>query len=285
MARQFKYLNPEVQKHLDEVRIMSDNIRPGEGHNWIHNARGLQRHISNQRARKEEEKHEKLQEEIANEPLVDCEWAINIKRAFDTKTVNPRYGTEGFWLTFRVSHKHLPVPRELLMTHNEQVDQAFTMTKRQSILGGRIRVVLTLEALQDFFASYAPELVDEAEEILASEDHSQLVGRLQEQYGESPAVWEVPDLESEGEGELVVELTLEALQAFYSHYAPEKVDDAALILDNVQGQEMDLLEALQSEYGACPEFTFINNAPAPAVEARVRNVEHVDQVELQVEVD
>ena len=85
MARQFKYLNPEVQKHLDEVRIMSDNIRPGEGHNWIHNARGLQRHISNQRARKEEEKQEEdLFRRIHAQGAIPirCEMTIGITRLY-----------------------------------------------------------------------------------------------------------------------------------------------------------------------------------------------------------
>jgi hypothetical protein len=181
----------------------------------------------------------------------------------------------------------------MLLTEKEKEHTAFgnEMERRESVIGGRIRTVITLEALEDFYDIYAPEKVGSAAELLGRYAHGELVLLLKGKYGDSPAVWEVPELEKEvWEEHLrdhveyehddwdeiggstaeqleggVIELQLEALRKFYTIHAPEKVADAAIILENIRGRELVLIEALRNTYGAAPEYTQAHVIAAPAV--------------------
>jgi hypothetical protein len=191
-----------------------------------------------------------------------------------------------FWLTFNPSYEYLPVPEDMLLTEQQKEEEAFTMSERHSIIAGEIRTMMTVEALEDFYSIHAPGKMDDVPELLSRYDHAELVLLLQGKYGDSPPVWEVPELQAdvweehlqdhvyedddedeEAEKEKEKEdarqqaggqiiLSIQALQDFYSEYAPEKFADAEIILANVQGQELVLIEALQSQYGASPEHSF-----------------------------
>jgi hypothetical protein len=194
-----------------------------------------------------------------------------------------QYGTMEFWLTFNPSYEYFPIPEHMLVSEKEKEEEAFKMTERQSIIAGKIRTVMTQEALEDFYSVHAPEKITDVPELLGRYDHAELVLLLQGKYNDSPPVWEVPELQADvweehlqdhvqeewedeydeeetrfdgEEGVGAITLSLEALQNFYSQYAPEKVADAEIILTNVQGQELVLIEALKSQYGAAPEHSF-----------------------------
>jgi hypothetical protein len=83
MKIRFKHLDESIQQQLDEVRLMSDTVRPGEGHRWIHNAKSLRHHISHSQQQKMRQRAEQREQEEKTEPHVDSDWGAAIKLAFD----------------------------------------------------------------------------------------------------------------------------------------------------------------------------------------------------------
>jgi hypothetical protein len=93
----FKHLDESVQRQLDEARLMSNNIRPGEGDRWIYNAKSLQHHISNSMEHKKAKDFKRMQEEDKNKPQIDSDWAVAIKASL----AEPKTNTE---VSFNLSH-------------------------------------------------------------------------------------------------------------------------------------------------------------------------------------